>query len=385
MVTGQPPSQRSNRNSPVNRRQVLLSTGALALAAKAPALAAPAGDGVSAEARALYEKSLVFDANLAPPISDKLPFPPEMIAMVRDSGVNAVKTSLAGTDANFEDTVAEIAFVQRMIEYYPDVFLQIRQASDFARAKQEKKFGILFSFESVEMFEGKVERIELFRDLGVRVMQLSYNKGSPWAAGVLADPPTGLTDLGRKAVEAMNTLGVAIDISHANEATSRDLLAASKKSPLITHAGCKAVHPHPRNKSDAILKAVADKGGVVGIYDLPYLTASPKQPALDDYIAHMTHALKICGEDHVGIGSDSGLGPWDMSAEDFKKMEDHRHAIGVAAPEEDRPMYVEGMNMPRRSEVIADALLKRGYPTRVAERVLGSNFVGALTRIWASG
>ena len=235
----------------MNRRQLLLSTGALALAAKSPLLAAEA-PGVSPEAHALYQKAMVFDANLAPPISDKLPFPPEMIAMVRDSGVNAVKTSLAGTDSNFEDTVAEIAFVQRMIEYYPDVFLQIRQASDFVRAKQEKKFGILFSFESVEMFEGKVERIELFRDLGVRVMQLSYNKASPWAAGVLADPPTGLTELGRKAVASMNDLGVAIDISHANEATSKDVLAASKTPPLITHAGCKAVHPHPRNKSDAI-------------------------------------------------------------------------------------------------------------------------------------
>ncbi len=366
----------------MNRRQVLFSSAAMVLAAKAPALTAPAGDGVSAEARALYQKAFVFDANLSPPVSDNLPLPPEMIAMVRDSGVNAVKTSLGGTDEGFEETIAEIAFFQRLIEYYPDVFLQVRKASDFARAKQEKKFGILFSFESVEMFEGKVERIELFRDLGVRVMQLSYNKTSPWAAGVLADPPTGLTELGRKAVASMNDLGIAIDISHANEATSKDVLAVSKTPPIITHAGCNAVHTHPRNKSDEILKAVADRGGVVGIYDLPYLTASPKQPALDDYIAHMAHALKICGEDHVGIGSDSSLGPWDLSAEDFKKMEDHRHAIGVAAPEEDRPMYVEGMNTPRRSEIIADALLKRGYPARVAEKVLGSNFVGALTRIW---
>ena len=365
----------------MNRRDLLLSAGALAVAAGAPRPVF-AADGISAEAHVLYERALVFDANLSPPLSDKFPFPPEMIAMVRDSGVNAVKTSLGGTDSNFEDTIAEIAFFQRAIEYYPDVFLQVRQASDFARAKSEKKFGILFSFESVEMFEGKIERIELFRDLGVRVMQLSYNKASPWAAGVLADPPTGLTEQGRKAVASMNDLGVAIDVSHANEATSKDALAVSKTSPIITHAGCNAVHRHPRNKSDAILKAVADRGGVVGIYDLPYLAASPKQPNLDDYMAHMTHALKICGEDHVGIGSDSGLGPWDLSAEDFKKMEDHRHAIGVAAPEEDRPMYVEGLNMARRSEVIADALLKRGYPARVAEKVLGSNFVGALTRIW---
>jgi membrane dipeptidase len=199
---------------------------------------------------------------------------------------------------------------------------------------------------------------------------------------VLADPPSGLTDPGRKAVQAMNEEGVAIDISHANEATSKDVLALSARPVLVTHAGCKAVHRHPRNKSDEILKAVADKGGVVGIYDLPYLTPSPKQPALDDYMAHMAHALAVCGEDHVGVGSDSALNAWDMPEEEFRKMEEYRQKTGVAAPEEDRPMYVIGLNTPCRIEVIADALLKRGYPARVAEKVIGANFVGALGRIW---
>ncbi len=78
-----------------------------------------------------------------------------------------------------------------MVEVHPDVFLQVREASDFARAKRERKFGIVFSFESTDMFEGKLERIDLFRNLGVRVMQLSYNKTSPWASGVMADRPRG--------------------------------------------------------------------------------------------------------------------------------------------------------------------------------------------------
>jgi membrane dipeptidase len=366
----------------MNRRQLLLSTAAFACAGS---LRAAEGGGVSKEAHDLYERALVFDANLAPPLNDTLPLPKTMLDMVRDSGVTAVKTSLGGSDEKFEDTLGEIAFFQRLVEAYPDVFLQVREAGDFARAKRERKFGILFSFESTDMFEGKVDRIELFRDLGVRVMQLSYNKTSPWASGVMADPLSGLTDLGRKAVEAMNALGVAIDISHANETTSKDVLAASKPAVLITHAGCAAVHPHPRNKSDALLRAVADKGGVVGIFDLPYLAASPKQPTLDDYMAHMTHALAVCGEDHVGIGSDSNLPPFDLSPagmEAFRKNVEYRKKTGVAAPEEDRPMYVIGLNTPRRSETIADALLRRGYSARVAEKVLGSNFVGALGRIW---
>ena len=367
-----------------------MGAGALIVAAgtRTAFAAAPAADGanISAEAHALYQRALVFDANASPPVSDKLPFPQERLDIVRQSGVTGVKTSLGGTDESFEDTLAEIAFSQRIIEAYPDLFMQVREAGDFTKAKETKRLGILFSFESSDMFDGKVERIELFRNLGVRVMQLSYNKISPFAAGVLADPPTGLTEAGHKAVSAMNETGVAIDLSHANPTTTSDVLAASKKPALVTHAGCAAIYKHPRNKTDAQLRVVAAKGGVVGIYDLPYLAASPKQPDLNVYMAHMTHALKICGEDHVGIGSDSSLASFDTSPEamaGFWKEVERRKQTGVGAPGEDRPPYVIGLNTPRRCEVIADALLKRHYPARVAEKVLGANFIGALGNIWA--
>jgi membrane dipeptidase len=346
---------------------------------------AQAAEAISPDAARLYAQSIVFDANLSPPVQDKFPFPKSMLDMARRSGLTAMKTTLGGIDGTFESAVDEISFMQRMIELYPDVYLQVRQHSDFARAKQEKKVGIILSFEAATMLEDKLDRIELFRGLGVRVMQLTYNKQSPFATGVLGDAQAGLTPLGHKAVAKMNEQGVAIDISHANETTSFDVLDASARPVLITHAGCASVYPHPRNKSDALLRAVAHKGGVVGIYDLPYLTPSPKQPTVDDYIGHMTHALSVCGEDHVGIGSDSDLGPWDTSPKamaDFRKEEEHRQKSGLAAPGEDRPPYVIGLNAPRRSEVIADALLRRGYPARVAEKVLGLNFTNAFGRIW---
>jgi membrane dipeptidase len=393
----------------MNRREILLGTAgtAVAVAATAHAAGTPAGAAapaapvappkpwapppndyapVSAQADALYERAIVFDANSGPPGQETFPLPEAMLALTRNSGVTATKTTLGGINSNFQDTVDEIAWYQRAIEAHPDVFLQVRTAADFARAKRERKLGILLSFESADMFEGKIDRILIFRNLGVRVMQLSYNKHTPWASGVMENPPTGLTAEGRKAVAKMNEVGVAVDISHASPPSYADTLAASTKPVLVTHTGCMAVHPHPRNKTDAQLRAAADKGGVIGIYDLPYLTASPKQPTLDDYMAHMTHALKVCGEDHVGIGSDSGLIPWDTTpagAEDFRKMEEQRNKAGLAAPEEDRPMYVIGLNHSRRPETICDALLKRGYSERVAEKVIGVNFIRALTEIWA--
>lgn len=265
---------------------------------------------VSPAAARLYKNALVFDANLSPPLQDKFPFPQSMLDMIRQSGVTAVKTSLGGFEDSFEDTVDAISFFQRVFEEYPDVFLQVRRHRDFEEAKRTKRMGVLLSFEAVSMLEDKIDRIELFRGLGVRVMQLTYNKASPFGTGVLGDPTGSLTPLGAKAVAAMNAQGVAIDLSHSNEPTSFAVLKITSKPALVTHAGCAAIHPHPRHKSDALLRALAQKGGVIGIYDLCYLTASPKQPDLNDYMAHMIHALNICGEDHVGIGSDSGLEPW---------------------------------------------------------------------------
>jgi membrane dipeptidase len=369
----------------MNRREIIKAGSAAALMAATPVAGQRAA--VSPEAGRLYERAIVFDANLGPPMQDKLPFPASMLDMARQSGVTAMKTTLGGIDGKFEDVVGEIAFFQRMIAQYPEVYLQVRRHEDFARAKQDKRVGIILSFEAATMLEDKLDRIELFRGLGVLVMQLSYNKQSPFGTGVLGDPQAGLTALGRKAVAKMNEQGVAIDISHANPPTSFGALEASARPVLITHASCAAIYSHPRNKSDALLRAVAQKGGVVGIYDLPYLTPSPKQPTLDDYMAHMAHALSVCGEDHVGVGSDSDLAPFDTSPKamaDFKKEQEHRQKAGLAAPGEDRLPYVIGLNTPRRSEIIADALLKRGYPARVAEKVIGLNFVGAFGRIWTA-
>lgn len=366
----------------MNRRSFVAMGAAAAVAG-----VAHAAPEVSPAARAAWRRAIVVDANLFPPItSDALPLPPDALALARSSGVSAIKTSIGGFNAPFEDTVAELAFLQRLIETHPDTFRQIRVTEDFAAAKRGGQLGIIFSFESVAALEDKLDRIDLFRNFGVRVMQLSYNLPSPFGAGVLSPPDKGLTDLGRQAIERMNALGVALDLSHANPATTQAALAASRKPVLITHAGCAAVHDHPRNKTDAQLKAVADSGGVVGIYDLFYLAPPPRQPGVEDYLAHMAHALSVCGEDHVGIGSDTTFGATVLSDEEKKAWAaetERRRAAGVAAPEEDgRLPLTEGLNRADRALVIADGLLKRGYPPRVVEKVLGANFIRAFRDIW---
>jgi membrane dipeptidase len=371
----------------MDRREFVLGSAslvALAAGGRFAQAAAPA-DGIGRAARALHQRSIVIDGNLGPPGFDGNVAPPQVVAMLRETGVTAVKTTMGGFNSPFEDTVREIASYQAAIEANPGVFMQIRAADDFAACKRSGRFGIVFSFESASCLGENLDNIDLFRGLGVRVMQLSYNLTSPFGAGVLAPPEWGLTDLGRKAIARMNELGVALDLSHANPATTRAAMQASKKPVLMTHGGCSAVHAHPRNKSDEQLRALAEKGGVFGIYDLFYLAPSPRQPNLDDYMKHMTHALDVCGEDHVGIGSDSSFGESMTTAEEraaWDEVQKQRNATGVAAPEEDRYPYTEGLNRADRALVIADALLDRGYPERVVEKVLGANFVRAFRDIW---
>src|SRR5690348_16229275 len=181
----------------------------------------------------------------------------------------------------------------------------------------------------------------------------------------------------------MNELGVALDLSHANVRTTADGIAMSTRPPVFTHSGCRSVFEHPRNKPDREMKALADKGGVMGIYMLQFLTVDTRQPMLEDYMRHMLHALKVCGEDHVGIGTDSMF--FTVSADDLKQvaaLELQRKKAGLGAPGENRPPYLPDINTPRKLEYVAGALLKHGYSARVTEKVLGLNFRRVFQETW---
>ena len=383
----------------MNRRDILLASASAAVGAVSRAMAADAPAGaaavpppppkpwapppddyapVSARARALYERALVFDANSGPPGQEMFPLPAAMLDLSRSSGVTAVKTTMGGLNSNFVDTVDEIAWYLRAIETHPDVFAQIRVAPDFARAKREKKLGILLSFESAEMFEGKIERILIFRNLGVRVMQLSYNKTSPFASGVMADRPTGLTELGRKAVAEMNKQGVAIDISHASPPSYADTLAASAKPVLVTHAGCMAVHRHPRNKTDEQLRFIAERGGFVGVTMFPAFLKKGTSATVEDYVEAIEYVINLCGEDIVGIGTDFTQG-YDRAFFDWIT---HDKGSGRKLVEFGEIINPEGMRRIGDFPNLTAAMERRGWSEGRIRKVMGGNWLQLLRDVW---
>jgi len=381
------------------RREFLALSSSAAFAAVLPIRAAttkpasastdratPRISTVSSSASKRYDSAFVLDANTLASIGYvqfENDFASELKA-IQGSGLTALKSTMGGDSASFEQTVADIAATQTLIEKHPDLFLKVIGPGDLERAKSQHKVAIILSFEAVSMLEDKIDRIDLFRQLDVLVMQLSYNRKSPFGCGCLDGDTDGVTPLGRQAIAKMNAVGVALDLSHANAQTTADGIALSQKPAVITHAGCRAVYNHPRNKSDRDMKALADKGGVMGIYMLPFLTPDNRQPMLADYMTHLTHALNVCGEDHVGIGTDSlFFQATDADIKAISAQEAERRKAGLGAPGENRPPYIPDINTPRKLEFVADAMLKKGYGADVVDKVLGLNFRRAFKQIWS--
>jgi len=339
----------------------------------------------TASIAALYKNAIVIDSLCGPLTDMDAPPTAETLAAVRQSGITAINFTIS--DQTFEGTVANISALEMLVEQHPEAFLIVRRHSDIARAKRENKVGIMPGFQYTAFLEEKPDRIEMFRQLGVRIMQLTYNNRSLFGDGCLEPGNAGLSKAGIAAVKKMNDLGVAIDLSHSGYRTTSEGIAASAKPVLITHSGCAAVYAHPRNKPDEILKAIADRGGYFGVYLMPYVVASPTVPTREHVLDHIVHAINVCGADHVGIGSDGSIQKTVLTDEQkaaFDQDIARRKQLGIGAPGEDRYPYVPDLNGPDHMEVIAIELSKRGQPTAVIEKVMGANFQRVIGEIWGA-
>ena len=339
----------------------------------------------------LYRRAVVIDgcAEAFDTKPDGFPAAPKALAAAAASGVTAINFTVVGPGAGFEETVGAIATVQRVAEANPDRYLVVRRHSDILRAKASGTLGLILGFQTTEMLGEELARLDLFRGLGVRIVQLTYNERSLYGDGCLEPANAGLSNLGREAVARMNTLGIAVDVSHCGARTTAEAIAVSAKAILITHSGCRAVFDNPRNKDDAALRSLAERGGVIGIYLMPYLSAGPGPITVDDLLRHVDHAVGVCGEDHVGIGSDQGIVPIDDNAEYRRQLRDEieaRKKAGVSAPGEsvDRPPFIPELNASDRMEKIAAALDGRGYKAAAIEKILGGNFHRVLGEIWGT-
>ena len=368
---------------PFTRRQFELS----ALKCSAALLVSSrrlAAEAVAPDIPTLYRNAVVIDS-LCSPFTDPENPGPELVKSIRDSGVTAVNWTVSERD--FEGTIRTIAIVQALVDRYPDAFTIVRHQPAIALAKRSGRIGILMGFQYTSFLEDDPARIGMFRNLGVRIMQLTYNNRSIFGDGCLEPGNAGLSNAGHAAVKTMNAIGVALDLSHSGYRTTSDGILASSKPVLISHSGCAAVYEHPRNKPDAILRSLADRGGYFGVYLMPYLVASPTIPTHQHVLDHLVHAINVCGADHVGIGSDGSIQAVKLTPEQKIGWDAdiaRRKRLGIGAPGEDRYPWVPDLSGPQYMEVIAEGLARRGQPSSVIERVLGANFQRVLGDIWGT-
>lgn len=369
------------------------SPGAAGGAAALPATP-PAGSPAAGALRLWpgYEGAIVIDA-LASPGAFNVPDAEEgglgarSLEAARASGITSVNVTVGPVGEvpePFVETVSDIARWEREVERHPDLFVRVRHTDDIRRAKESGRVGLVLGFQDTVMLDADLERMDTFHALGVRIVQLTYNGRNRVGDGCLEPGNAGLSRLGRDLVARMNDLGVLVDLSHCGQRTTAEGIVASRLPTAITHSGCDAVFSHPRNKRDDELRALADGGGVVGIYLMPYLNASGP-PTADDVVQHVEHALDVCGQDHVGIGSDQSITPVPDGPEYRERLAAtvaRRREMGISAPREDTAPFVPELNHARRMEMIADRMAARGHTDRVIEKVLGANWLRLFSDVW---
>jgi membrane dipeptidase len=374
----------------ISRRTLLVQSVASAVALSLPAHRAAAADWFR------YREAIVIDGLGGPGGASSSDDPraglsEQEIKDTHESGVTCahITVGAVGTtapDAAFVETVQGIAFWEREIDRHPEVLGRVRTVADISRSKKVKRTGLIYGVQDGVAFETNLTRLEDLHSLGLRVVQPTYNRRNLLGDGCLEPANAGLSKTGVEAIERMNALGILVDLSHCGRQTAADAIRVSKKPVAFTHTGCQALADHPRNRTDAELKAVADKGGVCGIYFMPYLSEG-RQPTAADIVRHLEHMVQVAGEDHVSLGTDGNISATvvDQKYKDaFAKNTRERREAGIGAPweTEEGYLFANDLNTPRRFATLAMMLADRRHSAVRIEKILGGNLVRVFGETW---
>ena len=372
----------------ISRRSML--AGSAALVAAGPGLAKAAalkGGG------GWYERAIVIDAlgDYGDPYADEgvTRMGVRAWAETLATGVTVVRATVmpVGNMAdNWGEYQKDIAAKNDLLAANPDRLLLVRSAADILKAKREQKFGVVIGTQDTAMVGPELDRLAAMKKDGVMTVQLTYNNRNLSGDGALEPANAGLSKLGRATIERIESEKLLLDLSHGGARTMAEATAAAKRPLVISHTGARALTDHPRNTSDETIRAVAAKGGVVGVYFMPFLTLD-SHPRAADLIAHVEHIAKVAGEDHVGIGTDNGVLPTTLDEPTKARLKEwqlSRIKAGIAAPGEAVGVYplLEDYNSVDRYRRFVGDLSKRGWSQARLEKLMGGNFLRVYREAW---
>ena len=339
---------------------------------------------ISAEARALHERSTVIDGLVFQSDgSDR---------SLRAGGVCAVNITVCGLNADFVQACDQLAGWLARLALPGSSWHLIQKSQDIAAARKLGKLGLIMGWQNTRPIADNPDRLRFFHQLGVRVMQLTYNERNFIGDGCLEEANAGLSRLGRKVVQSMNEIGIAIDLSHVGERTCLDTIELTSRPVLLTHANAKAVSNVPRNKSDAVIKGVAGTGGLIGISvygPMCWNGDRSRRPALQDFLSHADHVAALVGPEHVALGTDfpavEDLA--DVASVIAMTLQRYPAAISVYAEafgNDVRTRYLSDCSSPAELPAVTDALLRRGWRESDVQGLLGGNYLRVLPKIWSA-
>lgn len=301
----------------------------------------------------------------------------ETFRAIERSGYTGIQTTLSST--NLEVAVQALAEWNRRIAENPERLVKATSAARIEEAKRTGRMAVIFGFQNATMVEDDVDNLDVLYDLGTRCIQLTYNSRNLLGDGCTERTQAGLSDFGVAVVERMNELGIVVDLSHCGVGTTADGIEVSRAPACFTHTMCEALYRnHPRAKTDEQIRAMADRGGVMGVAALGYFVGPDPGPGgetgLDDYLDHIDHAVNVAGIDHVGLCTDfqlRGIEPWATRETWYEpRLRSFKPSYNVRWPP-----WIPELDVPERFRNVTHGLAGRGYRPDEIEKILGRNWL----------
>ncbi|HQS10765.1 MAG TPA: dipeptidase [Xanthobacteraceae bacterium] len=279
---------------------------------------------------------------------------------------------------NFTETMRNIAKWKQSFRANADIITQVYTTDDILRAKAENKTGIILGWQNTSGIEDHIEYLDLFQELGVRIIQMTYNTQNWVGSGCYEGTDSGLSDFGHDVVAEMNRLGILCDLSHVGPKTSEDVILASKQRVAYSHCLPSGLKEHKRNKSDAQLRFIADKGGFIGVTMFPPFLKKGPEASVGDYVEAMEYIINIAGEDIVGVGTDFTQG----YGKPFFDWITHDKGFGRKLTDFGAVINPEGFREIGDFPNLTAAMEQRGWSTSRIEKVMGRNWLQLLKDVW---
>lgn len=321
----------------------------------------------------LHEKSIVIDGLI---VSN---FGRDVFEDMRQGGLTAANCTCCIWEG-FTETMRNVARWKAWFRDHADLITQVYTTEDIATAKKEGKTGIILGWQNVSGIEDQIGYLGLFKELGVGIIQMTYNTQNLIGTGCYESKDGGLSDFGRDVVAEMNRLGILCDLSHVGPKTSEDVIRASTKPVAYSHCLPSGLKAHPRNKSDEQLKFIADRGGFVGVTMFTPFLKKGTAATVDDYVEAIDYVSNICGEQNVGIGTDFTQG-YDRPFFDWIT---HDKGYGRKLTDFGDIINPEGIRTIGEWPNLTTAMEKRGWSTGKIEGVLGRNWLSLLREVWGA-